>query len=146
MWFFLPVQLVVNLVSPIFLTRFCFTASFIGLTCLASACNKPSWVTALCFVAIVPFYNHFTKWSVTNSGIFSHILHLSGTFFISINTMLWIFDPKWGIWNSTTSNAGANNQFCGPAFIFLTFSWIFFEIFLKINITDEMLVKNADFR
>ena len=30
--------------------------------------------------------------------------------------------------------------------IFLTFSRIFFEIFLKIDITNEMFVKNDDFR
>ena len=50
-------------------------------------------------------------------------------------SFLWIFDPRWGISNSTTSNAGANRQFCGPALFFKHFRNIFeilFEIFLRI--------------
>ena len=40
----------------------------------------------------------------------------------------------------------ANRRFCGPAFIFLTISRIIFEIFIKINIANEILMKNDDFR
>ena len=50
-------------------------------------------------------------------------------------SFLWIFDPRWGISNSTTSNAGANRQFCGPALFFKHFRNIFeilSEIFLII--------------
>ena len=55
---------------------------------------------------------------------------------LSLHTcLLWIFDPKWGIWNSSTSNADANCRFCGPVLFFDIFRNILvisFQIFLNI--------------
>ena len=47
-------------------------------------------------------YNHFNKWSVTNPGIFPHIALEWHIFYLNKYDLLWIFDPKWGIWSSST--------------------------------------------
>ena len=55
---------------------------------------------------------------------------------LSLHTcLLWIFDPKWGIWNSSASNTDANCRCCGPALFFDIFRNILvisFQIFLNI--------------
>ena len=77
-------------------------------------------------------YNHFNKWSVTKSGIFPNIA-LSVTFFyLNKYRLLWIFNPKWGIWNPSTSNADV----MWASFLFLHFLnifWIFLWSILKIK-------------
>ena len=55
---------------------------------------------------------------------------------LSLHTcLLWIFDQKWGIWNSSTSNTDANCRFCRPVIFFDIFRNILvisFQIFLNI--------------
>ena len=100
------------------------------------------------FAGIVLFYNHFPQRSVTKIDIMSKFWIFFSKwhiFYLNKHLQFRIFVLKWRLWFFATGTAVELPNLWASIFLkhFLEY---FFEIFQKTNITNEILMKNDDFR